>query len=144
MENSRESPKKSSEKFATYLLYSGIAIVLLVIIIWAFSQSLGLTAAHHNMMLNPFYVNLATIFSTINIFLLGYLLAKYMEVYFEAKTGFTLGLILLIVAMLAHSITSNPLFYSNLGFGPMNGPFAFIPAIFTTIASLVLTYLVRQ
>ncbi len=145
MENSRESPGKSGEdRFGTYVLYSGLAIVLVVIAIWMLSQLFGLTAAHHNALHNSFYVNMAAIFSVLNILLLGYLLAKYMEVYFETKTEFTLGLILLIVAMLAHSITSNPLFYFNLGFGAMTGPFAFIPVIFTTVASLTLVYLVKQ
>ncbi len=45
---------------------------------------------------------------------------------------------------IAHSITSNPLFYCNLGFGPMNGQFSFIPPIFTLVASLVLIYLAKQ
>ncbi len=145
MANLKELPKKSNDRqFGTYLIYSGIAIAMVVVVIWIIAQFFGLTASHHQAMHDIVYPQLAMWLSTLNIILLGYLLAKYLEVYFEAKSEFTLGLIALVAAMIAHSITSNPLFYFNLGFGAMSGPFAFIPSIFTLAASLILIYLVKQ
>src|SRR3989344_9232011 len=135
MTSSKELPKKSNEsQFGTYLLYAGVAIAMVVAAIWVIAQFLGLTASHHEAMHDIVYPQFAILLSTLNIILLGYLLAKYLEVYFEAKSEFTLGLIAIVVAMIAHSITSNPLFYFNLGFGAMSGPFAFIPSIFTLAA----------
>lgn len=85
------------------------------------------------------------IITTINAVLLVYLLHTYVSVYLHIRSQFSLGLIALASALLAHTLTTNPLvgflfdFHSTGG-----GPFVVIPSIFTLIASLVLVHLSQQ
>ncbi len=143
--NSKKSlPESSESDSGIHFLYAVLVFLGLMTLIWLFSEFLGFTAGHHQMMLDENYVQLAAILSTVNILLLVYLLAKYLKTYHLSKSNFTRGLVLVVVTLLAHAITSNPLFFSNLGFGAMSGPFVFIPSIFTLFTSIVLIYLVHQ
>ncbi len=143
--SSKEFIQKSNESQNLRAVLFAIGVfVALILILWLFSQVFGLTASHHTVAHNTFYFQLAIILSTLSIILLVYLLFSYIKIYLSAPTNFTLGLLLLIATLLAHAITSSPLFYSTLGFGPMNGPFSFIPLIFTTLSAAILIYLTRQ
>lgn len=87
----------------------------------------------------------SAIITTINVVLLVYLLYNYVSIYTHLKSQFSLGLIVIASALLAHSISASP-FISNLfGFrGSGLGPFTIIPSLFTLVASLVLIHLSRQ
>lgn len=143
--NSKSSFKELNEKhFGKALALAFVVLFGVLLAITLLTQLFEFNISHHEIVHNQFYAKVAISLSTANIFLLVYLLAKYIEVYFIAKSNFTLGLILVVVVLLAHSATSNPIFYSYFGFWPMNGPFAFIPSIFTLLASIILIYLERQ
>ena len=85
---------------------------------------------------------LKAIASIVTTFLLAYVLYNYVSVYREIKSDFSLGLIVVVVALLAYSVTSNPFFVLLFGFrGSGLGPFTLIPAIFNLFAAVALTYL---
>jgi hypothetical protein len=66
----------------------------------------------------------------------------YIRIYREVKSDFTIGLIVVMFALLFYAITSNPFtqyLFSYRGFG--QGPFILLPDIFTTVALSVLLYL---
>jgi len=83
--------------------------------------------------------------TTMNGILLIYLLYNYVSIYLRLHSNFSLGLIIIASALLAHSISANPLIAQLFGFrGSGLGPFTIIPSFFTLIAALVLIYLSRQ
>lgn len=85
------------------------------------------------------------ILTTVNIILLGYLLYNYISIYHAVKSQFSLGLIVIASALLAHSISASPIISLFFGFrGSGLGPFTIIPSLFTLVASIVLIYLSRQ
>jgi hypothetical protein len=78
----------------------------------------------------------------INIVISLILIAMYVRIYREIKSDFTLGLIVVMSALLLYAITSNPLvqyIFTYRGFGM--GPFILLPDIFATVALSVLLYL---
>lgn len=87
-----------------------------------------------------------TVMSVINIGLLIYLLSNYVEIYKISKSNFAFGLVVLSIALLLYSISSNPYVTMILSFDKFKTPrvFTFIPDIFTTVASIILIYLSRQ
>ena len=83
--------------------------------------------------------------TSVNILLLAYLLYNYVSVYLQVKSNFSLGLIVLASALLAHSISANPVIAMLFGFrGTGLGPFTIIPSFFTLIAAIVLVHLSKQ
>lgn len=142
--NSKKSQTKNNEMTSGNATFQaiGIAVLLGLAIFWA-SVFLGFNKPHLWLM-HQQYIFIEMIISSVNAVLLIYLLSNYLEVYSTAKTNFTIGLIILATGLLAHSITANPLFYMHLGYMPMNGPFMFVPSIFTFVAVLALTYMNRQ
>jgi len=143
--NSKKSPNKKNEApFAKALLLAIACFIALFVVIYGLVDLLGFTASRHNPAQNIFYARLAAFLSSVTIILLIYLLAKYIAIYLEMKSEFTIGLILVVLAMLADSITSNPLMHWEEGFPSMSGPFVFIPLFFTLLTSLVLIYLVHK
>ena len=85
------------------------------------------------------------IITTLNLVLLLYLLYNYVSIYREVKSSFSMGLIVIASALLAHTVSANPVIIFLFGFkGSGLGPFTIIPSFFTLVASLVLIYLSRQ
>ena len=83
--------------------------------------------------------------TTLNGIILTYLLYTYVKIYQEIRSQFSLGLIALASALLAHTISANPIVAILFGFHSTGlGPFAVIPSIFTLFAALVLLHLSRQ
>jgi hypothetical protein len=63
------------------------------------------------------------------------ILTIYGRIYAEIKSKITLGQILVMLALLAYAITSNPAVQLAFGFRAEGlGPFAMIPDFFTCIA----------
>lgn len=88
---------------------------------------------------------LKLVLTSVNTILLVYLLYNYVSVYLEIRSDFSLGLIVIASALLAHTISASPIVAEVFGFrGTGLGPFAVIPSIFTLIASLVLIHLSQQ
>jgi hypothetical protein len=83
-----------------------------------------------------------TIVSFVNITLLVALLFIYANVYSKVRSRFTIGLVMITIALLLYALTSNPLLQILFGFRAEGlGPFALIPDLFATVASVVLLYL---
>lgn len=83
--------------------------------------------------------------TTLNIVLLAYLLANYTQIYLASRSNFSMGLLVMVSALLAHAISQSPVVSQLFGFrGSGLGPFAIVPSIFTLIAALVLVYLSKQ
>jgi hypothetical protein len=88
------------------------------------------------------YVSIKSAVTLINIVIAVILIGMYVKIYREVKSDFTIGLIVVMFALLFYAITSNPYIqwlFSYRGFGL--GPFILLPDIFTTIALSVLLYL---
>lgn len=85
------------------------------------------------------------VITSLNVVLLVYLLYNYVSIYTHLKSQFSLGLIVIASALLAHSISASPFISHLFGFrGSGLGPFTIIPSLFTLVASIVLIYLSRQ
>ncbi|PWR74265.1 hypothetical protein DK846_03720 [Methanospirillum lacunae] len=88
------------------------------------------------------YLPAKTFFTLINIGLLIPLIVIYTKLYRNIPNRFTLGLILIIVSLLFNVITASPFMIHLLGLVSFrDGPFQFIPTIFTTIALILLVRL---
>ena len=88
------------------------------------------------------YVTIKSAVTLINIVIAVILIGMYIKIYREVKSDFTIGLIVVMFALLLYAISSNPFIqylFSYRGFG--QGPFILLPDIFTTIALSVLLYL---
>jgi len=89
-----------------------------------------------------FYISMKSAITLINIVISLILIIMYVKIYREIKSDFTLGLIVVMFAMLFYALTSNPFtqyLFSYRGFG--QGPFILLPDIFATMALSVLLYL---
>ncbi|MBN2334958.1 hypothetical protein JXL21_05320 [Candidatus Bathyarchaeota archaeon] len=93
------------------------------------------------------YIRGKTIISAVNVVLLVYLFASYLDMYRQTKAGFTLGLVFLSGALLSYSLFTNPVLLTISG--GTEGVrivryFNFLPDLFTTVAGTILIYLSRQ
>ena len=88
-----------------------------------------------------FYV-LQTVFSTLDVAVLVFLLTYYVMIYVRRKVEFTLWLAIFCSVLLLDALTSNPILQLGFGFIPFGlGPFAMLPAVFTFVALMMLLYL---
>jgi len=85
-----------------------------------------------------------TITSIVNSVLLLYLLLVYYGIYSNTKSQFSLGLMVMSVALITFTVSSSPLFHWMFNRRLLFGVFNFIPDMFTTVAAVVLIYLSRQ
>jgi phosphate/sulfate permease len=71
------------------------------------------------------------------------LIGLYVNLYRKVKSEFTIGLIIVMIALFVYAITSNPFFHLIFGYRILTGigPFVIIPHLFTTLAMAVLLYL---
>ena len=91
------------------------------------------------------YYTAKILLSSVNAVLLLGLLVIYVDIFNQVRSEFTIGLIVLNVALLLYALTSNPLIHRWLGFmGSGLGPFAMLPDLFTLIASAMLLYLSQK
>ncbi|MBN2228171.1 MAG: hypothetical protein JW779_01185 [Candidatus Thorarchaeota archaeon] len=89
-----------------------------------------------------FFVTIKTIVSLINMSLIFFTLAIYIDIYRSLKTRFTLGLVTMLLLLLLYALTSNPMVFSRFGYQSIGlGPFSILPDLFTTVAMLILFYL---
>lgn len=90
------------------------------------------------------YVIGKTIIAAVNTVLLLYLLRSYYGLYRMSKSSFSLGLVMMSVALLLFTLSSAPLLHWVLGARKLMGTFNILPDVFTTIAAAILVYLSRQ
>jgi hypothetical protein len=93
------------------------------------------------------YIRGKTLISAVNVILLVYLFATYVDMYRQTKASFTLGLVFLSGALLSYSLFSNPVLLTVSGGSSsirIVRYFNFLPDLFTTVASTILIYLSRQ
>ena len=88
------------------------------------------------------FYKVKTILSSINATLLVFLLVTYVDIYKKLRSEFTIGLIVFSLTLLLYALTSNPLLQWLFGYRAFGlGPFAMLPALFTSIALSILLYL---
>ncbi len=93
------------------------------------------------------YIRGKTLISAVNVILLVYLFATYVDMYRQTKASFTLGLVFLSGALLSYSLFTNPVLLTVSGGSSsirIVRYFNFLPDLFTTVASTILIYLSRQ
>jgi hypothetical protein len=90
-----------------------------------------------------FYLNAKIVISFVNIVLACSLLVVYVDLVRKVKSSFTVGLILMTVALLLYAITSNPVIHALFGFRFLGGegPFTMIADIFASAALFILLWL---
>jgi len=89
-----------------------------------------------------FFYTVKAVLYTVNIAILIFLLASYVNIYRKTRSEFTIGLIIFSVVFLMYVLVSNPFVIRAFGFEPFGlGPFAFLPELFTLGALAVLLYL---
>jgi len=89
-----------------------------------------------------FYYVAKTMFSTVNIALLSFLILIYADIYVKTRSNFTIGLLLFAVVFLIKDFASNPMVIRAFGFRLVGlGPFAFLPDVLELVALSVLLYL---
>ena len=82
------------------------------------------------------------VLSTISLAMLISLLVVYSKVYVETKANFALGLVIVLGALLLHSLLSNPILLILLAPIPFGlRPFLSIADVFTVVAYTVFLYL---
>jgi hypothetical protein len=82
------------------------------------------------------------VISTVNFALILCALAIYYNIYRAMRTRFTLGLLMMIIALMMNAFTSNPLLQFRFGGQFIGlGPLTFLPDVFTTITLIVLLYI---
>jgi len=88
-----------------------------------------------------FYYTVKTVISTVNVTLLIFLLATYIDIYRKTQSEFTIGLIVFSLVLLFYALASNPVVHWIFGFSALGlGPFAMLPDLFTCVALAVLLY----
>lgn len=93
------------------------------------------------------YIRGKTLISAVNMILLIYLFANYLDMYRTTQSSFTLGLVFLSAALLSYSLFTNPVLLSITGASgsvQIVRYFNFVPDLLTTMASTILIYLSRQ
>ncbi len=145
MKNKTETKeKKGSAAIQTFAVLIGTVIFIFVL---SFLSSLFFPDGRGMRMIGFFeqFILFKAILSTVNSVLLIYLIYNYVSFYNEIKSQFSLGLIVMSLALFAFSISDNPLFPFLFGLrGAGMGAFTIIPSIFTLIAVIVLIYLSRK
>jgi len=83
-----------------------------------------------------------TAVTAINVTISIVLIAIYVRIYRKTQSEFTLGLIVMMLALLLYAITSSPLISVIFGFRSFGlGPFSLIPDLCAAMALSVLLYL---
>jgi hypothetical protein len=87
-------------------------------------------------------MTLRVVFSTTNVALLVALLVVYAKMYVETKANFSLGLVVVLAALLLHSLISYPLLVVRAGPIPIGpGEFLSTADIFMLVAYAIFLYL---
>ena len=83
---------------------------------------------------------LRTLLALITLGLSSYLIFIYLRDYLELRSGFTLALLISIIAFMLYALTSNPWVHTACGVSPTSDIFTLIPMAFATIALAILAW----
>jgi magnesium-transporting ATPase (P-type) len=87
------------------------------------------------------YFDLMSILSLSMLLLSCYLSYIYLRDYLELKSGFTLGLLTAVIALMMFALTSNPLIHVLFGVYGRMGAFSLLPYLFATTSLAILCWL---
>ena len=88
------------------------------------------------------YLMIKSVVTTINMALALVLMAGYVNLYSEVRSKFTLGLVVMMLALFIYAATSNPVIHALSGFCLSGlGPFTMLPDLFAAAALGILVYL---
>jgi hypothetical protein len=132
-----------------WILLATVAIVLVIAMVWAvftfwlpFFPGPGMPPYYLPGDIELLYTAKAVV-STMNIALLIFLLATYIDIYKKTRSEFTIGLIIFSMIFMLYLVVYNPLIIWAFGYRIYGmGPFALLPDIFTLAALVVLLYYV--
>jgi len=131
-----------------WLLLATVTIVAALALVWAF---FAFWIPFRTPGMPPYYLpgdieilyTAKAVFSTVNIALLLFLLATYVDIYRKTGSEFTIGLIVFSMIFLLYVMASNPLVIWAFGYRIFGlGPFTILPDIFGLAALVVLLYYV--
>lgn len=120
------------------IVFMSIAIFLITNLLFPFRQ-MDARGEFRDIMMNSMMIS-AAISSTMLILSI-YLIYIYLKDYFELKSRFTLGILLVVISFMLFAITSNPLLHALLGIYGNPGLFTLIPILFATISLGILAWI---
>jgi len=134
------------------LIIVGLIVIAVLAAVWAAFTFDAFSSAHFPFTpvpapeFNPadleVYYIARTVFSTINIALLVFLIATYATLYSKTRSEFTIGLLIFAVAFLIKDVLSSPFLIGAFRFHLAGlGPFALIEPLFELMALSVLLYI---
>ena len=138
---SRISQKKQQDKQKGLNFPSAMAIaIVLTLLALGIVSFLGteLRESERGLFRNEVFMLGSSLLASMTTLLLVILLAQYIQTYSELHSEFTLTLILMATGLLLNSAASNPLLFTQFGYGSMGGPFSFLPQLFTFIVTVML------
>ncbi len=130
------------------ILLATVTIVAALAMVWA---AFTFWLPFHGPGMPPYYLpgdieflyTAKAVVSTVNIALLIFLLATYIDIYRKTRSEFTIGLIVFSMIFMLYLVVSNPLIIWAFGYRIFGmGPFALLPDVFTLAALVVLLYYV--
>ena len=141
---SKISQKKQQDNQKGLNFPSAIAIaVVLTLFALGIVSFLGteLRESDRGLFRNEVFMLGSSLLASMTTLLLVILLAQYLQTYSELHSEFTLALIVMALGLLLNSAASNPLLFTRFGYGPMGGPFSFLPQLFTFAVTIMLLIL---
>jgi hypothetical protein len=144
IKNNKEKLEKKSflNILMPWLLTLAITIILLLIII-LFGNLVSQIGRGPQFFLNQFFSERLLI-TTITSLIVLFLMKNYITIYLKTKASFSLGLIVVSVSLLIHSMISNPLLLNLFNIKQHGGLFSLISVVFTFIAALALLILSKE
>lgn len=123
------------------VLIIGLVSLVSLMITFLFLQVVGSPGMPRSRYFESFFM-MKIFISTLNVFLIIFLILNYFSIYKDMPNRFTLSLIIFSIALLLYALSSNPFLPLLFGFrhGVSLGPFAFIPDMFATAAVTILLY----
>ncbi len=120
----------------------GLVLVTLAILWAASSSTPGGRYAGCLAALGPTApTGLANALGVVNILLLAWLIAQYVQMYLRVRSEFTLGLIILAYVLMAHALMTNSVIFPNLALHSAYNWSNILQTLLTTAAAGVLLYL---
>lgn len=139
-----KTEKKLNPVLQTAVILGGLFVAIFLMSIAINSLFLHTRGPQMFLIMEDF-LQLKILIASLSTVILAYLLYNYISVYNKIKSEFSLGLIVVVIALLAHALTDNPLLPLQFGLrGAGLGPFNLIPSVFTFVAAIVLLYLSRK
>jgi len=143
VKNKEVSEKKNFiENLLPWLATLAITIILLSIII-IFGAYINQVGRGPQFFLNQFF-NERLLLTTITTLITLILMKNYITIYLKTKAGFSLGLVIVSISLLMHSMISNPLLLNLFYIRQQGSFFTLVSVAFTFITALALLILSKE